>query len=115
MFPHERSLVKQLEGKPFALIGVNSDRDKEKLKKDSEAAGITWRSFWNWGGSEGTISEVWNIRGWPTLYVVDANGVIRYKYLGSPGGKVLNENIATLLKEAGVEVELTEDSEGGSE
>jgi hypothetical protein len=116
MFPHERSLVKQLEGKPFALIGVNSDKDKEKLKEKSEAAGITWRSFWN--GPEGTggpISKEWNVRGWPTLYVLDAQGVIRYKYLGSPGGKVLNENIATLLKEAGVEVELTEDSAGGSE
>lgn len=114
MFPHERSLVKQLEGKPFALIGVNSDKDKKVLKEKSEAAGITWRSFWN--GLEGTggpISKEWNVRGWPTLYVLDAKGVIRYKYLGSPGGKVLNENIATLLKEAGVEVDLTEGS--GSE
>jgi hypothetical protein len=32
MYPHERSLVKRLEGKPFALIGVNSDRDREELK-----------------------------------------------------------------------------------
>ncbi len=113
MFPHERSLVKQLEGRPFALIGVNSDRDKGVLKQKSEAAGITWRSFWN--GPEGTggpISKEWNVRGWPTLYVIDAKGVIRHKYVGSPGGKVLNENIAALLKEAGVEVELTTESEG---
>ena len=27
MFPYERSLVKRLEGEPFALIGVNGDRD----------------------------------------------------------------------------------------
>ena len=25
MYPHERSLVKTLEDKPFALLGVNSD------------------------------------------------------------------------------------------
>ena len=33
MYPHERSLVKRLANKPFALIGVNSDRDKKKLKE----------------------------------------------------------------------------------
>ena len=26
MYPHERSLVKRLQGKPFALVGINSDR-----------------------------------------------------------------------------------------
>ena len=32
MYPHERSLVKRLKDKPFALIGINSDEDKEKLR-----------------------------------------------------------------------------------
>ena len=31
MYPHERSLVKRLENEPFALIGVNSDTDLERL------------------------------------------------------------------------------------
>ena len=33
MYPHERSLVKRVEVKPFALIGVNSDEDRAKLKE----------------------------------------------------------------------------------
>ena len=33
MYPHERSLVKRLSDKPFALRGVNSDRDREKIKQ----------------------------------------------------------------------------------
>ena len=33
MYPHERSLVKRLANEPFALIGVNSDKDLEKLQK----------------------------------------------------------------------------------
>ena len=32
MYEHERSLVKRLEGKPFALIGVNSDTNRKELK-----------------------------------------------------------------------------------
>jgi hypothetical protein len=33
MYAHERSLVKRLEDKPFALLGINSDIDKDALKK----------------------------------------------------------------------------------
>ena len=46
MYPHERSLVKRLEDKPFALIGVNSDSDRDEIRKAQTKLGITWRSFW---------------------------------------------------------------------
>jgi hypothetical protein len=99
MFEHERSLVKRLEGKPFVLIGVNSDSDRDETKKKNEKEHITWRSFWN-GGQMGPISLRWNVFGWPTLYIIDAKGVIRHKYLGGPEEKVLDENIDALLKES---------------
>jgi hypothetical protein len=93
--------VKKLADKPFALVGVNSDTDLKELRKRMEEEQITWRSFWN--GKEGTggpISSAWNVRGWPTLYVIDHRGVIRHKYLGSPGDKVLDEAIEKLVREA---------------
>jgi hypothetical protein len=99
MYPHERSLVKKLEGRPFALVGVNSDTDREALKPVLEKEHITWRSFWN-GGTAGPISNAWNIEGWPTLYVVDARGVIRHKFLGSPGDAELDRAIEDLVREA---------------
>ena len=79
MYGHERSLVKRLADQPFALIGVNSDRDREELKKVMEKEQITWRSFWNGGSTDGPISNAWRVRGWPTIYVLDAQGVIRYR------------------------------------
>src|SRR3954453_10561789 len=100
MFPHERSLVKRLEGKPFALVGVNSDPKNEAFKKNVEKHQITWRSFFNGGNTGGPISTTWNVRGWPTLYLIDHNGVIRHKWMGSPGNEVLDEAIDTLVKEA---------------
>jgi Thioredoxin-like len=100
MYPHERSLVKKLENKPFALIGVNSDRDKDDLKKAMETENITWRSFWNGGSTSGPISSKWNVRGWPTLFVIDHQGVIRGKYLGSPGEAVLDTLIDELVMQA---------------
>lgn len=80
MYPHERSLVKKFEGRPFAIVGVNSDADLEKLKPRLEEEKITWRSFWC--GKDATRGEIptrWNVSGWPTLYYIDHKGVIRAK------------------------------------
>ena len=96
MYPHERSLVKRLEGQPFALLGINSDRDREALKKVMKKQGITWRSFWNGGGTGVPISSAWNVRGWPTIYVLDHKGVIRYKNVR---GERMDEAVDALLAE----------------
>ena len=96
MYPHERSLVKRLTDQPFALLGINSDRDREALKKVMKKQGITWRSFWNGGGTGGPISSAWNVRGWPTIYVLDHKGVIRYKNVR---GERMDEAVDALLAE----------------
>jgi hypothetical protein len=97
MYPHERSLVKRLEGKPFALIGINSDTDKDKLKERMTKEQITWRSFWNGPkGPDGPISHAWNVRGWPTIYVLDAKGTIRFKNVR---GEAMDKAVDELMKE----------------
>ena len=104
MVPHERSLVKQLAGKPFALIGVNSDEDIEVARKSVEDLNINWRSFWN--GEKGTLGPIatkWDIYSWPTTYLIDSKGIIRYKNLR---GEELDEAIEKLMSEAGHEIEL---------
>jgi hypothetical protein len=96
MYPHERSLVKKLEGKPFALLGVNSDQDKGKLRQSMAKEGLTWRSWWD-GQKGGPIATGWNVHEWPTVYVLDAAGVIRFK--GAAHEKVLDEAVDRLLRE----------------
>ena len=69
MYPHERSLVERLKDKPFALLGVNSDRDLAKIRPRLASEKITWRSFWN--GPKGTrdgIAGRFGVRAWPTIY-----------------------------------------------
>jgi hypothetical protein len=97
MVPHERSLVKRLEGKPFALLGVNFDSSKEVLKKCQEKHSISWRSWFD-GRRGGPIAKQWNISVLPTIYVLDAKGIIRYK--GVEGAK-MDTAVDTLLKEMG--------------
>jgi hypothetical protein len=100
MFPHERSLVQRLAGKPFVLLGVNDDGDDPKLKEKNAKHQITWRSFKNARPQGPSLSDEWNVEGWPTLYLIDHTGVIRHKWLDSPGEKVLDEAIDKLVDEA---------------
>jgi thiol-disulfide isomerase/thioredoxin len=95
MVPHERSLVERLQGQPFALLGVNGDGDKADAEMAATREKMTWRSWWD-GGQVGPIVTAWNVNSWPTVYVLDAQGVIRYKDLR---GKELDEAVDTLLKE----------------
>ena len=89
MIPHERSLVEAMEGRPFVLLGINSDGDKDEYRTKAEEMGVTWRSSWQ-GSTGGPIPTLWGVTGWPTLYLIDHEGVIRAK------GHSLND---TLLEE----------------
>ena len=95
MYPHERSLVKRLEDKPFALLGVNSD-PKDRVRQAMKKENITWRSWWDGGNTGGPIAKAWNVSGWPTIYVLDAKGVIRYKGVRE---KQMDEAVDKLLAE----------------
>ncbi len=109
MYPHERSLVKQLAGKPFALIGVNSDSDRDEIRQIVKDKDITWRSFWNGeDGTSGPISTRWNVSDWPTIYVLDSKGVIRYRDVR---GAEMDEALEALFSEMGEEVSIQDHEE----
>ncbi len=94
MLPHEKTLVERLKDKPFALLGINSD-PADKVRKILEENEITWRNAIE-GATNGPIPTKWNVTGWPTIYVVDGKGVIRYKNVRD---KAMDEAVDTLLAE----------------
>jgi hypothetical protein len=92
-----------MEDKPFALIGVNTNGySAQELKTVMDKEKLTWRSFAERRTEDGlgAIATRWNLQGTPTLYVLDHKGVIREKWLGSPGEKVIDEVLERLVKEA---------------
>ena len=89
--------MKQLAGKPFALIGVHGlDHEPKKLKAVMEKEKLNWRSF----ATGRNIAAKWSARGTPTYYVIDHKGVIRHKWIGYPGVKPIDEGLEELIKEA---------------
>ena len=95
MYPHERSLVSRLEDEPFALVGVNSD-PADKYREAIEREDISWSSFWDGGSTNGPISTKWGVFGWPTIFILDHEGVIRAK---GKRGEEMDEVVDGLLEE----------------
>ena len=94
--------MKKYADRPFALIGVNSDTDQEMTQKRLDKNDVTWRSFWNGPrGHRGPISTGWKIGAWPTVVLIDHEGVIRWMDATTrPGAEELEAEIEELLKAA---------------
>jgi peroxiredoxin len=99
MYPQERELVAKLKDKPFAMVSVNTDATVETLKESIDSGAITWRCWYD-GGITGPITTRWGITSFPTIFVLDKAGIIRFKDVR---GKELDRTVAVLLDEVAAE------------
>lgn len=95
MYPAERRLTERLRDRPFALLSVNTDEKVETLREAIEKGEITWRCWWD-GEPGGPITSRWNIQGYPTVFVIDHKGIIRYNQMDE---ETLEEAVEKLLSE----------------
>jgi thiol-disulfide isomerase/thioredoxin len=93
MIPHEREMVEGRKGKPFVLVSISADEKKMTLTDFLKENKMPWTHWWN--GTRGIVED-WDVQYFPTIYVLDAKGVIRYKDLR---GKELEEAVDKLLAE----------------
>jgi len=97
MLPDEKALVKRLADQPFALLGINSDNGgADAVKKILADQAITWRQAVD-GGLDGPLATKWNVHGWPTIFVLDAKGVVRYRDVR---GEEMDKAVLALVDEA---------------
>jgi thiol-disulfide isomerase/thioredoxin len=94
MIPHSRELVKKLKDKPFVLVSISADAKKETLTNFMEKNEMPWTHWWN--GTKGGILSDLDVVFFPTIYVLDGKGVIRYKNVRD---KAMDKAVKTLLKE----------------
>ena len=84
------------------MLGVNvNGYDAKKLKLEMEKEKLNWRSFADPGAlGQGPIVTRWSIPATPTFYIIDHKGVIRYKWVGSPGEEAIDAALDRLIREA---------------
>jgi thiol-disulfide isomerase/thioredoxin len=99
MIPHEREMVEKMKGKPFALLGVNVDEEKaDFVSFMGDKDKMPWDHWYD--GSKGPVAKMFKVRAYPTMYLIDAKGIIRKKWIGSPGNEVLDKAVEELVAEA---------------
>ena len=79
-YPYQRLFLEVMADEPVVLLGVNSDESIEFAQEGKEAERLDYRMWWDGHGEESTkgpIATQWNVTGWPTIYVIDEEGVIR--------------------------------------
>jgi hypothetical protein len=88
--------VKKLSGKPFVLLGINSDPDRDAVKQTLLDENINWRSWWD-ETTQGPIHTKLQIELRPAIHLLDAKGVIRYKEIDpSQVDQAIDELLAEL-------------------
>jgi thiol-disulfide isomerase/thioredoxin len=98
--PEEKALLKAYEGRPFVILGINADPSREKLVKTQQDAELPWRSWYD--GPNGPIASRLGVRAFPTVYLIDHLGRIRFHSEGMPPYRVtaLEKKLEELVQEA---------------
>ena len=88
--------MERFADQPFALLFINTVDDADHIRKQTAEHGITWPSIWEPDPGSGLPAK-WGVRWYPTIYVLDAQGVIRFIDVR---GEALAEVVETLLNES---------------
>lgn len=92
--------MKQYQDRPFTLLGVHVDgipaQQVQQVMVDND---LPWRSFVDVGdaGAGGIVSR-WNRPATPTFYLIDHEGVIRYRWAGPPGDQIMDAALDELIR-----------------
>jgi thiol-disulfide isomerase/thioredoxin len=77
LVPHEREMVERLKGEPFALLGVDCEESKDTARTVMARERMSWPSWFDGAPGTGPIAKRYHVRGYPSVFVLDARGNIR--------------------------------------
>ncbi|MBK7642871.1 MAG: TlpA family protein disulfide reductase [Planctomycetes bacterium] len=93
---HLRELCVQHASEPFAILGIATDDDATRFRALSRQTQVNWPSIWD-GGRTGPIAKLYRVSAFPTLFLIDAQGVILKSWTTQPADKSLDEEIERAL------------------
>ncbi len=85
-YPYQRGMLEAFKDKDVVLLSVNSDAVLDTIVQAKERERLGYRTWWDGHSqpeaelvaADGPIATQWNVSGWPTIYVIDEEGVIRH-------------------------------------
>jgi len=100
LIPHENQLVNRYKSRPFAILGVNNDKDDATIAAGMKKHQVQFRSFKDKLPDGSLLSKKCSVKGFPTLVLIDHKGVIRKVWVGAPSTGELDMAIEAAVKKA---------------
>ncbi len=97
LIPRERELFERYRDRPFVMLGVNNDNNPDSARKVIQAQHMSWPSCQTCGCDD-PINKQWEVDRLPSLFVIDANGIVRH----APGSR---ESLEYVVEKLIVDVE----------
>jgi peroxiredoxin len=98
MIPDERALVEEMKDRPFVFVGVSADNTAEEVREFVRSQNMPWTHVFD--GPQGPVRRQYQVNAFPTVYVLDAAGVIRFHGRGrQPRGRI-EQVVRQLLADA---------------
>lgn len=92
--PHVRDAYERYNKEGLEIVGISFDADKPRLEEVVKRERITWPQYFDGGGQEAAPGKTFGIRHWPSMWLLDRNGVVRFISAGAG----LDRKITALLK-----------------
>ena len=99
--PEMKKWYEKYKSDSFEMIGIHcpefdNERNFDNVKENVNELGIKYpvatdNAFYNWYN--------YNVDAWPTIFIIDKQGNIRYRHVGEGSYKKTEETIKELLKE----------------
>ena len=109
--PSMQRLENALKDRPFRLLAVNVSESRSKAWKFMNLLKVTFTTLLD---SKGEAAEAWNVQIYPTSYLIDADGRMRYVAYGAvewdsddvirqietlmPGGKAVQQAMSNQVE-----------------
>jgi len=78
--PSLSRLVDKLEGKPFRVLAININEPKSEIRRFLEQFNVNFDIVLD---ADGQAVRDWNVYAYPSNFVIDRSGAIRYVYRGA--------------------------------
>jgi peroxiredoxin len=95
--PNVVKLYKKNRKKGFEIVGVSLDRSRSAMDQYVKANEMDWPQFFDGKYWQNEIAMMYRVRSIPATYLIDRQGVIRYRALR---GRELEAAVAKLLEES---------------
>lgn len=89
--------MRKYQDRPFVLLGVDEDDNREDLQHAEKKYHLNWRSWWD---DHGFILREWRVEGLPTFFLIDHHGKLRWRSGDALDLKEMEHLLERLVKEA---------------